>query len=76
MKYQTKRTDQEVLKRFNKQTLWKNHLHLGDFVDAFIQMDLQPFIHTFTHRLRSQPYKKSASLAQGHLDTPLGGAGD
>ena len=23
-------------------------LHLGDFSDAFIQSDLQPFIHTFT----------------------------
>ena len=46
---------------------------------------IHPFMHTFTHRRRSQPRKETASssgavrarrLAQGHLDTQLGGAGD
>ena len=36
-------------------------LHLGDFADAFIQSDLQPFIHTFTHLRRSQPHQATAS---------------
>ena len=59
------------------------HLNLRDFADAFIQSDLQPFIHTFTHQRRSQPRRAPASssgavrcLAQGHLDTQLGGAWD
>ena len=54
--------------------------HLGDFADTFIQSDLQPFIHTFTHWQRSQPHRATASLsgtvrvrclAQWHLDTQL-----
>jgi hypothetical protein len=57
------------------------HLHLVDFADAFIQSDLQPFIHTFTHQRRKQPRRSKASsseavrvsrLAQGHLNTQLG----
>ena len=60
-------------------------LHLGYFSDAFIQSNLQRFIHTFTHRRRSQPRKALASssgavrvrsLARGHFDTQLGGAGN
>ena len=35
-------------------------LHLGDFADAFIKSDLQPFIHTFTHRRRSRPHRAAA----------------
>ena len=31
------------------------HLHLEDFADAFIQSNLQPFIHTTTQQRRSQP---------------------
>ena len=58
------------------------HLHLGDYADAFIQRNLQPFIHTFTHRRRSRPLMATEGgflplsgavrvrcLAQGHLDT-------
>ena len=37
-------------------------LHLGDTADAFIQSDLQPFIHTFARR-RSQPGRATASLS-------------
>ena len=57
----------------------------GDFAVAFIQCNLQPSMHTFTHRRWSQPHMATASssgavgvrrLAQGHLDAPLGGAGD
>jgi hypothetical protein len=59
-----------------KQTLLHLHLYLGDFVNAFIQSDLELFIQTFTHRRRSQPREGTASwsgavrgrrLAQGHL---------
>ena len=51
-----------------------NILHLAE---AFIQSGL---MNTFTHRWRSQPRKASGAgrvwcLAQGHLDTPLRGAG-
>ena len=61
------------------------HLHLGDLADTFIQTDLQRFLHTFTHQRRCQPCKATASssgavrvrcLAQGHLDTRRGWAGD
>ena len=64
------------------------HLHSGGFADAFIQRDLQPFIHTciFIHIRRwCRQRRVTASLtgavrvrcvAQGHLDTMLGGAGD
>ena len=61
------------------------HFHLGDLAAAFIQSFLQPFIHTFTHRRRSQPLRVTASssgavrvrrLAQRHLNTQLGGAWD
>ena len=38
-------------------------LHLGDFADAFIKSDLQPFIHTFTHRRRSQLFRSSQGEA-------------
>jgi hypothetical protein len=47
--------------------------------------NIHPFTHTFTHRRRSLPRRATASssgavrvrrLAQGHLDTQLGGAGD
>ena len=47
--------------------------------------DIHPFMHTFTHRRRSQPRRATASssgatrvrrLAQGYHDTRLGGAGD
>ena len=46
---------------------------------------IHPFMHTFTHRWRSQPCNATASspgavrvrcFAQGHLNTRLGGAGD
>ena len=46
---------------------------------------IHSFMHTFTHRRRSQPRRATASwsgavrvrrLAQGHLHTQLGGAGD
>ena len=52
--------------------------NLRDFVDAFIQSDLQPFIHTFTHPEQSKPCWATASfstavrvrgLAQTYLDT-------
>ena len=36
-------------------------LHSGDFPDAFIQSDVQPFIHTFTHRRRCRPRRATAS---------------
>ena len=58
---------------------------LGHSADAFIQSNLQPFTHTFTHRRQSQPRRVTDSvsgavrmwcLAQGHLDTQLGGARD
>ena len=60
-------------------------LHSERLADVFIQSNLKPSIHTFTHRRRSQPRKRAASslgavrimcLAQGHLNTQLGGAGD
>ena len=56
------------------------HLHLGDFAVPFIQSKLTTsFMHTFTHRWRSQPRRVTAStsgavrvwrLAQAHLYTP------
>ena len=36
------------------------HLHLEHLADVLLQSDLQPFIHTFTHRWRSQPRKATA----------------
>ena len=54
-------------------------LQLGHLADAFIQSDL----HRLTHRRQSQPCKATASssgavrvkcLAQGHINTQLGGA--
>ncbi|CAL8365855.1 unnamed protein product [Arctogadus glacialis] len=62
------------------ETITINHL-----ADAFIQSDLHRLIHTLTHRRQSQPCKATASssgavrvkcLAQGHIDTQLGGARD
>jgi hypothetical protein len=47
--------------------------------------NIHPFMHTFIQRRRCQPRRATASLsgavrvrrlAQGHLDTQLGGAGD
>ena len=58
---------------------------LGHLADAFIQSDLHRLIQTLTHRWQSQPCKATASssgavrvkcLAQGHINTQLGGAGD
>ena len=52
---------------------------------VLIPPSIHPFMHTFTHRRRCQPCKATASssgavrvrcLAQGHLDTLLGGARD
>ena len=37
------------------------HLQLGDFADAFIQSDSQPFMHTLPHRGRSGPLRATAS---------------
>ena len=60
-------------------------LQLGHLADAFIQSDLHRLIHTLTHWRQSQPCKATASssgavmvkcLAQGHINTQLGGAGD
>jgi hypothetical protein len=60
-------------------------LQLGHLADAFIQSDLHRLIHTLTHRRQSRPRKATASssgavrvkcLAQGHVNTQLGGAGD
>ena len=60
-------------------------LLLGHLADAFIQSDLHRLIHTLTHRRQSQPCKATASssgavrvkcLAQGDVNTQLGGAGD
>ena len=48
--------------------------------DAFIQSDLHPCMHTFTHRRWSQPHRATASSsgagrlrcpAQGHLNTRM-----
>ena len=56
-------------------------LQLGHLADALIQSDLHRLIHTLTHR----PCKATASssgavrvecLAQGLINTQLGGAGD
>ena len=41
------------------------HLHLGDFAYALIQNDFQPFIHTFTHRWRSQPSRATTTGSSG-----------
>ena len=47
--------------------------------------NIHPFMHTFTHRWRCQARRVTASssgavrgscLAQGHVNTQLGGAGD
>ena len=60
-------------------------LHSGHLADAFIQSDLHRLTHTLTHRRQGRPCKAIASssgavrvkcLAQGHIDTQLGGAGD
>ena len=58
-------------------------LQLGHLADAFIQSDLHWLIHTLTHRQQSQPCKATASssvrvncLAQGRINTQLGGDGD
>ena len=66
--------------------IWSStHVHSGDFADAFIQSVLQPPLLSLTHRRWSQPRRATASssaavrgrrLAQGHLNTQLGGAGD
>ena len=62
-----------------------HNLQLGHLADAFIQSDLYRLIHTLTHQRQSQPCKATASssgavrvkcLAQGHINTQLGGAGD
>ena len=59
--------------------------NLGHFADTFIQRDLQLFIHTSTPWRRNPPCKATGSqrgagrvrcLAQEHLETQLGGAGD
>ena len=57
------------------------HIYISvHLADAFIPSDLQRFIHTFTHRRRSQPRKVTAiasgagrvrCLAQGHLARDL-----
>ena len=47
-----------------KQTLLHLHLYLGDFVNAFIQSDLELFIQTFTHRRRSQPHTRGQPVGQ------------
>ena len=69
--------DSHVLMRIN--------LHLRRLADVFIQSALQWIMHTFTHRRRCQPRRATASssgavrvrcLAQGHLNTQLGGAGE
>ena len=39
------------------------HFYLGDFADAFIKSNLQPFIHTFTQRWQSQPHRGTASTS-------------
>jgi hypothetical protein len=60
-------------------------LQLGHLADAFIQSDLHRLIHTLTHQRQSQQCKATASssgagrikcLAQAHINTQLGGAGD
>ena len=62
-----------------------SQVHSRPLADAFIESDLQRLIHTLTHRRRRQPRRATASwsgavrvscLAQGHLETRLGGAGD
>ena len=71
---------------------WFNALHLSStFLTSArskyftIRPHIHPFTHVFTHRRRCQPRRETASwsgavrvrrLAQGHLDTRLGGAGD
>ena len=60
-------------------------LQLGHLSDAFIQSDLHRLIHTLTHLRQSEPCKATASssgavrvkcLAEGHINTQLGGARD
>ena len=50
------------------------HLHLGDFANALIQNDLQPFIHTSTAESTTQGDSQLARSS--HLDTQLEGDGD
>ena len=81
----------DALKANRKSVVFKMHyvngLHLysafltsGHSKHFTILPNIHPFIHTFTHRRRSQPRKTTASssgavrvrcLAQGHLDTRL-----
>ena len=53
-----------------------SHFDLGDFADAYIRSDLQPFVHTVPHRRRGQPRGATASSSLGDTSTLLGGAGD
>ena len=71
---------------------WMEGLHLysasltsGHSKQCTILPHIHPFMNTFTHRWRCQPCKATASssgaargmcLAQRHLDTKRGGAGD
>ena len=60
------------------------HLHLAILL-TLLSKATYNYIHTFTHRRRSQPHRATTSssaavrvrcLAQAHLDNQLGGAAD
>ena len=54
-------------------------LYFRDFAaGAFIKTDLEPFVHTSTAESPrpGDSHPAGRRLAQGHLDTQLGGAGD
>ena len=72
--------------RFQRWMVNGLHLYSGGHSKRFtISLNIHPSMHTFTHPRWCQPCKATASspgavrvrcLAEGHLDTRLGGAGD